>query len=200
MEEEKRELQDIEEIQARQLTKIKENQDARKKKRKKVTVLVLALLILLLGFGYCTFFHNPEPPNRFITGRGTEGFLPGMSTDQLMELLQREADENTISFNINARPVFPNGRSPGPLQIENPPFNLHYFEVEYHLVNEDGSLGQIIYSSGILPSNHHINMDRLDVALSRGEYRTIAVLTFYHHETQNLISVQQAEVIITVQN
>ncbi|MCL2592757.1 MAG: hypothetical protein FWD82_05260 [Defluviitaleaceae bacterium] len=179
--------------------------EEKEKKKKKKLLLLLLLLLLLIVSSVLIFVLDIRPWQRnnpfemgFIIGAGTEGLLPGRTAEEIIEALQREADENLISFRINARPVFANGTSTGTLQIENPPYNLHFFRADIYLLNALGGLSDLIYTTNMLAPNHHIDRDRLMVELPPGEHRAVAELTFYHFETFEEISVQQAELIITI--
>ena len=180
------------------------NSHNERNKKKKFLLLLLLLLVFLTGIGFYALRPKPEALVGVVgslgPGKGEVGHLPGMSEEEIRAQLQKVVDENTISFKLNARPVFEDGKSPGTLQIENPIYNAYPMVVAYHLVNSDGTLGKEIYNSGGIFPNEHINLDTLDVALESGMHTAIAVMTFYHPETFDNLAEQQAEVIITVNN
>jgi len=180
-----------------------EREEKEKKGKKKYLLLLLLLLLLLVPGVFVLNWWAPWQSNDpfemgFIVGSGTEGVLPGRSLEEMMADMQQIADENTISFRVNARPVFDDATSAGTIQIENPIYSVHFFRVNYYLVNALGGLGDLIYSTNMIAPNHHIDRDRLHAILPPGEHRAVAELTFYHFETFEQISVQQVELIITI--
>lgn len=74
-------------------------------------ILVVILIALLALFIYYKFFDNTGTAPIVAGDR-----FPGARTaEELREAMQEEVDVNTFNFEINARPVFPNGSSRGNL-------------------------------------------------------------------------------------
>ena len=113
------------------------------------------------------------------SGGAVPGQLPGMTEQDIMDQMQREADESTFAFKINTRPVFNNGNSAGALRIENPNHNAYPFVVKLFL-NETAE--EIYNSGGILP-NHHIDTAKLTTPLERGEHAATAYIYAYDPDT-----------------
>lgn len=168
---------------------------------KKILVAVVIIAILLvIGLAIAYLRGSSEADDFIVASRGTEGHLPGMTREEILLNLQREADENYIAFRIESRPVFESGTSPGNLNIENPSYNVHPFSVQYFLQTESGERGAMIFDSGMLPSNHHIADERLDIELNPGEHLAIASITFFDVDTHERLAQHEVEVIITIKN
>lgn len=75
--------------------------------------------------------------------------------------------------------------------------------VEIYLVNDDGSTGDLIYTSPVIPVGSYVHEDQLDVDLDKGEYKAIAC--FYNVEENDdgeltIMGQGNAEITITVKN
>ncbi len=164
-------------------------------------VLLIILLLLLIILYLLGFFREPV-----ITAVQTGDLFPGqtdaedgllpMSDEELLEQMQKEADESYFSFKINSRPVFADGSSAGTLGIENPNYNVYPMVVQITL----DSTGEIIYDSGGLMPNQHIAEAKLDKVLSKGEYEATATLYAYDPDTLVCQGRSQAALTIIVEN
>ena len=99
-----------------------------------------------------------------------------------------------FNISINTAPTFENGKAEGPLQIENVPGNRYLMQV---LITLDDT-GELIYETGLIEPNHHIQSAKLDVELEKGEYLATAVFNAYDPETEEYIGSAGAKLTITV--
>ena len=157
--------------------------------------------------GSVTFPWEPKAASPIIAGalypgdgKADEGQLPGMTVEQIMAQMQRVADKNYFSFKIEGRPVFESGRSEGSLRIENPSYNMYLLVTQIFLPDDEGGRGEMVYDSGGLRPDQHIDRDRLLTPLEKGEYRAIAAMSFYDPETELKIGEHEAELLITIQS
>lgn len=58
--------------------------------------------------------------------------------------------------------------------------------------------GELIYETGLIEPNHHIQSAKLDVELEKGEYLATAVFNAYDPETEEYIGSAGAKLTITV--
>ena len=101
-----------------------------------------------------------------------DGVISGYTASEIEEIMQRKADESTFSFEINSRPFFENGKSEGNIRIYNPPFNNYLIDVEI----------------------------KLDSNLKKGEYEATATISAYDPESEQLLGVSVAKLIIAIEN
>lgn len=153
-----------------------------KKNKRKIIISIALLLLTVLVLHQLGYIRFPWNQQNLVGGNARQGPLPGMSEDELLEYLQRRADDSNVSLKMNSRPVFENGNSEGTLLIENPHYNNYDMVVQIYLGNDN--TGRIIYESGHIPPNHHIDKDKLNTKLDKGIYDAIAYVTFYDNERQ----------------
>lgn len=168
-----------------------ENRNNQSKKTKKgLIVFIIAVIILVGGI----FFVNSQPK---LPSNGTglsgyvigEGIQPGLTQEQIQEMLNREVEESTISFSINSMPVF-NGKV-GRIVFANPPFNAHDIDLTVYL---DGK--EIVKTGKIKPNQYIDQIELLGDALKTGEYKGTGVITAYNQETGEIVGQSQVEMDI----
>lgn len=120
------------------------------------------------------------------------GQLENKSEAEIQEELNRIVDEGMLHIAINEDPVFEDGESEGNLKIENVPGNQYTMRVEINL-NETGEL---VYDSGLIDPNYHIQSDSLAVNLDAGQYPATA--TFYAYDIDTMTEVGTVAVTITL--
>ena len=154
--------------------------DKVKKNKKGIFIWIGSLTIVAILIGG-VFFINSKPKlptngnglSGYIVG---EGMQPGLTDEQMQEMLNRQVDETKISFSINSMPVF-NGRV-GRIVFANPPYNAHDIDLTIYL---DGK--EIVKTGKIKPNQYIDQIELLGNALKKGEYKAIAVITSYNQET-----------------
>lgn len=115
-------------------------------------------------------------------GDAQSGTLSGMTKEEILEQMQKAADANYFSFKINTKVVFADGGSEGKLGIENPSYNVYPMVVRIYL-GEDGA-GELIYDSGGILPDQHIDYGKLAANLPEGAYKALAYLYAYDPDTQ----------------
>lgn len=169
-----------------------ENRNDKKKKSKK-GLIASGIGIIILGCGI--FFMNSKPQ---LPSNGTglsgyvigEGMQPGLTNEQIQEMLDKEVDASKISFSINSMPVF-NGKI-GRIVFANPPFNAHDIDLTLYL---DGK--EIVKTGKIKPNQYIDQIELLGDALKKGEYKGTAVITAYNQETGEVVGQANVEMDIT---
>lgn len=163
----------------------------KKLKIKKIILMILGISgIVTLGL----FFSNKQShlPSNGIGLSGyviSEGTQPGLTKEQIQEMLNKEVDESNISFSINSEPVF-NGKI-GRIVFANPPFNAHDIDLTLYLNGEE-----IVKTGKIKPNQYIDQIELLGNALKKGEYKGHAVITAYNQETDEIIGQANVEVDI----
>jgi hypothetical protein len=180
-------------------------EDARRKQTViRIVILILMLLLLLLLLRQCGYFRFPWERSAPIVagdlfpdlGDAKDGHLADMTPEQILEQMQKAADAAYFSFKINARPEFENGSAAGSLGIENPGYNVYPMVVQIFL----DDTGEMIYDSGGILPNQHIDNAKLSKRLTAGAYNATAYLNAYDPDTKVWQGKQAAALIITVAN
>ena len=157
-----------------------------------ISIIVAVIVGILIGISYFTEELNTNASGAIIS----EGIIPGYTAEQIQEMMQREADKSTFSFEVNARPFFENSSSEGNFRIANPPYNAYAIEVEIKLDENQ----KTVFKTGKLAPNHYIEKAKMFIELPAGEYPATATINAYSTETNEFIGTSSARLIITVNN
>lgn len=162
----------------------------------KVIIIVILFLSVVLVSGYYIYNKNSNSNN---SGSGSEisgyiledGAEPGLSEEEIRELLQKKIDESTISFSISSDPVFKGKKAF--VVMANPRYNA--YDIDY-VITVDGK--EVIRTAKIAP-NQYIEEVELKEALPKGKYIGEALVTGYNRETGEEIGKTIVELNITSQ-
>jgi hypothetical protein len=175
-------------------------QDAQNLLQQRRWLVGLLLFMAATTAVWCIFWYNFSLPERVDLfpdrSDAVSGQLPGMSEEEIKEQMQREANEQVFSFKINTKPVFEDGESAGTLRIENPQHNTYPFVVEIALE----PMGEVVYNSGGILPNHHINEGQLTKVLSKGEYPATAYIYAYSPDTGEYNGKAAVELTLVIKN
>ncbi|MGL6202152.1 MAG: hypothetical protein ACRC3H_24825 [Lachnospiraceae bacterium] len=138
--------------------------DQSKKKKKRAIIIIIILLAIIAAI--IIWRMNTSPPG--LSSGLKEGDLPGAEAAE-------HAEEDQITMQINAAPVFEDGESEGNLDIGNPDINEYDLIVEITLNDS----GEKLYESERIPPGYYIDNDKLQKVLSKGTYEATAKLTYY---------------------
>ena len=165
------------------------------KKHIKSIVIIVILLACLGGIYYVL---NSKDKNSQVNGGASvsgyileDGAEPGLTDDEIRELLQRQVDESTISFSISSDPVFKGKKAF--IVMANPRYNA--YDIDY-VITVDGK--EIIRTAKIAP-NQYIEEVELKEALPKGTHIGEALVTGYNRETGEEVGKTIVEVTITSQ-
>ena len=156
-----------------------------------IVVLMVVIVVLLL-------MQRMTPPVSDLDGsmeasvKARLGQLENKSEEEIIAELNRVIEEGMFHVAINARPVFQNGEAEGNLEIENVPNNLYTMRVEIAL----NDTGEVVYDSGLIEPNYHVQSDSLRTALSAGVYPATA--TFYAYDPETLEEMGNVGTQITI--
>ena len=172
-----------------------ETESAPRKKRGRAW-LAAGIAVVLVAAAAAGFFwwRGSYRQDSFFDVSALTGALPGKSEEEVIAELNRVVDEGMFNISINTTPTFTNGKAEGPLQIENVPGNQYLMQVQITL----DDTGELIYQTGLIEPNHHIQSAKLDVELEKGEYLATAVFNAYDPETEEYIGSAGAKLTITV--
>lgn len=168
-----------------------------KKNNKKNKIIILLLLVCISAVGIFIIFRQNNKSKSNIEGASVSGYIledgaePGLTDDEIRELLQKEVDESSISFSISSDPVFKGKKAF--MVMANPRYNA--YDIDY-AITVDGK--EIIRTAKIAP-NQYIEEVELKEALPKGSYIGEALITGYNKETGEEVGKTIVELNITSQ-
>lgn len=166
-------------------------------KKNNVKGIVAFLLLALVSAGVYYMYNKESKDKTSENGSVVSGYIledgaePGLSDEEVRELLQRQVDESTISFSISSDPVFKGKKAF--IVMANPRYNA--YDIDY-VITVDGK--EIIRTAKIAP-NQYIEEVELKEALPKGSYAGEALVTGYNKETGEKVGETIVEVNITSQ-
>lgn len=162
-----------------------------KKRRKGAIIAAAVALGALIIAGIIAF-------NMLFGGRpqraGSLGQLEGKTADEIQAELNRIVDDGMFNISIASFVEFPDGQSEGEVKIENVPGNKYLMRVD--IARDD--TGEVIYTSGVLEPNFHIQRDTLDVDLDPGSYECTATFYALDPETEQEVGHAGAKMQVSV--
>lgn len=181
----------------------KNPQKAAKKGLLRILILLLLIAIVLLVLKQCGVFDKQPTPivaGDLLPGAGDaeDGTLSNMSDDDIREQMQKAADEAYFSFKINTIWEFEDRKGEAAVGIENPNYNVYPMVVQVFL-GKDGA-GELIYDSGAIMPDQHIDNAKLTKVLKTGTYEALAYLNAYDPDTKENIFKSTAELSIVIKN
>lgn len=166
-------------------------------KKNNIKGIVAFLLLALVSAGAYYMYNKESKDKTSENGSIVSGYIledgaePGLSEEEIRELLQRQVDESTISFSISSDPVFKGKKAF--IVMANPRYNA--YDIDY-VITVDGK--EIIRTAKIAP-NQYIEEVELKEALPKGTYTGEALITGYNKETGEKVGETIVEVSITSQ-
>lgn len=165
---------------------------------KKLIRSMVIIVILLACLGGIYYVLNSKDKNSQVNGGASvsgyileDGAEPGLTDDEIRELLQRQVDESTISFSISSDPIFKGKKAF--MVMANPRYNA--YDIDY-VITVDGK--ELIRTAKIAP-NQYIEEVELKEALPKGSYIGEALITGYNKETGAEVGKTIVELNITSQ-
>lgn len=166
------------------------------KKSNKYKIIIMILVFFVLATGIYLIF-NKKNKTENVEGASVSGYIledgaePGLTDDEIRELLQRQVDESSISFSISSDPIFKGKKAF--MVMANPRYNA--YDIDY-VITVDGK--ELIRTAKIAP-NQYIEEVELKEALPKGSYIGEALITGYNKETGAEVGKTIVELNITSQ-
>ncbi|WP_139651340.1 hypothetical protein [Raoultibacter phocaeensis] len=151
--------------------------------------VVLVIVALLLLVRSCTGGSLRDPNAEF-------GQLENKTQEEIQAELDRVVEEGMFNISITSKVEFADGLSEGELRIENVPGNRYLMQVD---ITRDDT-GELVFRSGMIEPNHHIQKAKLDQDLDPGEYECTALFSAHDPETEDLVGRAGAKLTILVAN
>lgn len=164
--------------------------------RRKIVIILSIVIVLVVGV-FIGINVNREKDLANASGAIVQdGVIPGYTAEQIQEMMQRQADKSTFSFELNSRPVFEDGKSEGALRIANPPYGAYAIQVEIKLDENQ----KTVFKTVKLQPNQYIEKAKLLEDLDAGEYSATAIINAYDIDTDEYVGTSSAKLIIKVEN
>ena len=171
-----------------------EGKEGSKEKGKKRWLLLILLLCLCAG-AWLFIASCKDDDERLARERDAqEGYLPGMTRDEIQKMMDDKVAEGSVQININSELVFENGRSKGLVRIVNTKNNHYLMVVEM----ERKDTGERIYQSGAMEPGNYLEKDKLDVDLPKGDYPVRIRFKNYDPKSEEYIGEAVAESVVHV--
>ena len=167
-----------------------EREQQRKRRGPLFWAIILVALLCLAGAGWLAWSMLEVPAAR----QGDLGDLSAMSDAQIQEQIDNLIRESMFNISIASQVDFADGQAEGELKIENPASNAYLMRVS--IVVED--TGQVIYETGVIEPNHHIERDRLAVDLPAGSYDCVARFSALDPQTEAQVGQASAKLKVNV--
>lgn len=155
-------------------------------KGKKMHIALLCLLLVVCLIGAIYFYQTSwkDRDNRIARSPvAEEGYLPGMSEEELREEMNRRVDDSELAVSINSTISFPSGKEKGYIRIENSESNHYLLVVEMYRKDN----GDRIYFSGAMEPGYYVEQDKLEKNLSKGVYEVEVHFKAYNLKTENYV-------------
>ena len=166
-------------------------------KKFNVKVIIAIISVLVVSSAGIYYIYNKNQNKASENGSEVSGYIledgaePGLSDEEIRELLQKQVDESSISFSISSDPVFKNKKAF--IVMANPRYNA--YDIDY-VITVNGK--EIIRTAKIAP-NQYIEEVDLREALPKGTHSGEALVTGYNRETGEKVGETIVEVTITSQ-
>ncbi|WP_066686137.1 hypothetical protein [Christensenella intestinihominis] len=169
----------------------------RNKKKKKVVIILLIVVVAVLAA--CLIWQNwpkeadssaERDPNAAL------GQLEGKSGQEVVDELNKIVEQGMFNVAINTKVKMENGKSEADLRIENIPANHYLMKVQITLDDTD----EVIYTSGLIEPNYHIQSAKLDKELEKGTYKATALFMACDMDTGDVVGRASVQFEIQVLN
>lgn len=124
-----------------------------------------------------------------------QGQFEGKSKEEIQAALNEEVAKGMMNISIAAVITFPDGASEGEARIENIAANPMDQKVTIALKDGD----EVVYESGAIAPDQHIQNIKLSRDLEPGEYAAVATFTGYDRETHKKTGQAAAEITLRVE-
>lgn len=165
-------------------------------KKKKVVIILLIVAVAVLAA--CLVWQNrpKEAPSAERDPNAALGQLEGKSGQEVVDELNKIVEQGMFNVAINTKVKMENGKSEADLRIENIPANHYLMKVQITL----DDTGEVIYTSGLIEPNYHIQSAKLDKELGKGTYKATALFMACDMETGDVVGKASVQFEIQVLN
>lgn len=159
-----------------------------------VSIVIAVIAVVAVAVFAALTFMPEEDQKR--DPNGIIGQLDGKSPEEIQAELDKIVEEGMFQISIASVVEFPSGTEEGEVKIENVPGNRYLMQV---VITRDDT-GEVVYTSGILDPNYHIQFAKLDVDLDPGTYLCTATFHALDPETEEEVGAAAAQMTIIVKS
>lgn len=162
-------------------------------------ILAIAVIALLMLRSCVPSGNDADVPfvlNPSISESVTDEGPEQRAEDEILADLNQKVSEGMITMSMNPDPIFDDGKASGNLLIHNENANHH---AQVIMIARDDTQ-DVIYSSGLVPVGKYLNSDKLDVALSAGDYPCTAYFHSVDDVTGEVLGTGAVHITIHVKN
>lgn len=151
------------------------------KKKKGLLALLILMLLAVIGVMTVLLLQKPAQPQGMREANAMIGQFEGKTQEEIEAELNRVVEKGMFNISINPDVIMSNGESEAEIRVENVPGNQYLMKVSIAL---DGT-GEVIYTSGLIEPNYHVQKVKLSKVLSKGSHLATATFTAYDMETED---------------
>lgn len=168
------------------------------KDKNKKMLLILTVILLCFGAGIYFYLNSWVPDNNRLPREinAVEGYLPGMSDEEIQKMMDEKVAEGSVQISINSSLIFKDGKSKGEVRIENAKNNHYLMIVE--MIRKDNQ--KTIFKSGVIEPGYYLEKARLKGNLPAGEYPVEVHFKNYDIKTEDFIGEAIAECTVHILN
>ena len=170
--------------------------EGQKENNKKKWLLLLMLLFLCVGGFLFVRSWNTEDDRLARERDAKEGYLPGMTREEIQKMMDDKVAEGSVQININSNLVFETGSSKGLVRIVNSKNNHYLMVVE--MIRKDTS--ETIYQTGAMDPGNYLEQERLDVDLPKGDYPVSIHFRNYDRKSEQFVGEAVTENVVHILN
>lgn len=155
---------------------------------------ICSLVVLCIAVG--GFVYYKKQKQELGLGKGLSGYVlgeglePGLTEEEIKELMQKQVDESKVVFSIYTEPTF-NGKK-GTIMFANPRNNAHNIDLS---VEVDGKT--VIKTEKIAPNQYIEEIELMGRPLKKGKHNGDAMITAYRQGTDEVVGQVSVELDIT---
>lgn len=168
---------------------VKNEEEFKKKSKTPIIILIVVLVIAAIGVGAWAVIGQS---GGFYDNAAQNGQAPYKTDEEKQAELDRVVEEGMLNISIASVIEFQNGTSEGTAYIENVPSNKYVMKVTITLDSDN----QVVYESGGMKPDSHIDTIKLNTNLAAGTYPATATFTAF--DPNSLDEVGQAAAKITI--
>lgn len=166
-------------------------QESKQKSKVPIIILIVVLVLAAIAVGVGIYVSQS---GGFYDNSAQNGQAPYKTDEEKQAELDRVVEEGMLSISIASVIEFENGTSEGTAYIENVPSNKYVMKVTITLDSND----EVVYESGGIKPDSHIDTIKLTKDLSAGTYPATATFTAYDPETLDEVGQAAAKITIVV--
>ena len=162
---------------------------------KHVFAALVAVVAVGAAVGVGVVLTQQPAPEDWYDSNAAQGQFEGKSKEEIQAALNEEVAKGMMNISIAASITFADGSSEGEARIENIAANPMDQKVTIALKDGD----EVVYESGAIAPDQHIQNIKLSRDLEPGEYAAVATFTGYDRETHKQTGPAAAEIVLNVE-